>query len=150
MRLNLRSRALIVEALRSDEFGQTTGALRDEDGYCCLGVACEAAIEDGVEVLVTWNPEYGKYFFSGADGLPPQPVEDWAFDARAMLAERAWEVEVDWSQYPDIDMGTGIHIVQLTELNDTYHLTFAQIADLIEADGVRQEAAERKAANNND
>lgn len=31
----------LATALRSDEFKQTRGALRDESGYCCLGVACE-------------------------------------------------------------------------------------------------------------
>jgi hypothetical protein len=33
---------LWVEALRSGEYKQTSGALKDEfDGYCCLGVLCE-------------------------------------------------------------------------------------------------------------
>lgn len=32
-----------VEALRSGKFQQTNGALRDLDGYCCLGVACEVS-----------------------------------------------------------------------------------------------------------
>lgn len=30
-----------VEALRSGKYKQTTEALHDENGYCCLGVACE-------------------------------------------------------------------------------------------------------------
>lgn len=30
-----------VEALQGDEFEQTQGTLHDENGYCCLGVACE-------------------------------------------------------------------------------------------------------------
>lgn len=31
----------LVIALRSGEFEQTQGHLRDESGHCCLGVACE-------------------------------------------------------------------------------------------------------------
>ena len=30
-----------VEALRSGDYEQTTGWLKCETGYCCLGVACE-------------------------------------------------------------------------------------------------------------
>jgi len=30
-----------VEALRSGDFKQTQGVLKDERGHCCLGVACE-------------------------------------------------------------------------------------------------------------
>lgn len=30
-----------LKALRSGEYKQTTHTLRDEDGYCCLGVLCD-------------------------------------------------------------------------------------------------------------
>lgn len=30
-----------VEALRSGEYNQTRGRLRDDAGYCCLGVLCD-------------------------------------------------------------------------------------------------------------
>lgn len=29
-----------IEALRSGKYNQTTGALSDDDGYCCLGILC--------------------------------------------------------------------------------------------------------------
>lgn len=32
-----------VSALRGGEFAQTTGNLKDGDGYCCLGVLCVVA-----------------------------------------------------------------------------------------------------------
>jgi hypothetical protein len=32
-----------LTALRSGEYKQTAGALKDTSGYCCLGVLCEAA-----------------------------------------------------------------------------------------------------------
>ena len=33
------------ERLESGEYNQTTGALYDGDGYCCLGIACNLFIE---------------------------------------------------------------------------------------------------------
>ena len=30
-----------VRALRSGKYEQATGALRNEDGFCCLGVLCD-------------------------------------------------------------------------------------------------------------
>lgn len=39
--MNAELKAKWVEALRSGRYSQTRGALRDEDGYCCLGVLCD-------------------------------------------------------------------------------------------------------------
>lgn len=51
-----------IEALRSGLYPQTTNYLHTDDGYCCLGVACEL-----------YEKEVG--------GLNPHPVsEDDAFD----------------------------------------------------------------------
>ena len=36
-----KARAKLVEALRSGKYPQTDRALRDREGYCCLGVACD-------------------------------------------------------------------------------------------------------------
>lgn len=36
--MNERLKKRWIEALRSGRFKQTIGALRDENGYCCLGV----------------------------------------------------------------------------------------------------------------
>lgn len=39
------------EALESGEYEQTKDCLHENgDGYCCLGVACELAILDGVAI----------------------------------------------------------------------------------------------------
>jgi len=40
-----------VLALRSGEYSQTTGKLQDEQGYCCLGVACDIFIPDGMKTV---------------------------------------------------------------------------------------------------
>lgn len=30
-----------ITALRSEKYSQTKGNLRDDEGYCCLGVLCD-------------------------------------------------------------------------------------------------------------
>lgn len=37
--MNTEAVAKLVAALRSGKYKQTDGALKDGDGYCCLGVA---------------------------------------------------------------------------------------------------------------
>lgn len=37
-----------TSALRSGEYPQTTSCLRDDTGFCCLGVLTDLAIKDGV------------------------------------------------------------------------------------------------------
>ena len=93
-----------VQALRSDDYVQATGKLRDRDAFCCLGVACE------ISGLGEWD-EDNVYLGVGAS-LPPA-VRDW-------LGLREAEGE------------HGPHsIFSLTAFNDRGD-TFEQIADLIE------------------
>jgi len=40
-----------VLALRSGEYSQTKGTLQDEQGYCCLGVACDIFIPKGLKTV---------------------------------------------------------------------------------------------------
>jgi len=42
-----------LTALRSGEYNQSTGALQDSHGYCCLGVACKVTVDD--ELLLKRN-----------------------------------------------------------------------------------------------
>lgn len=39
-----------VKALRSGKFKQTQGQLQDAEGFCCLGVLCILAEQEGVDV----------------------------------------------------------------------------------------------------
>jgi len=65
---------LLVDALRSGEFTQHSGALRglvDSDGqrgYCCLGVATEVALRNGLVVEEVTDP-------NSVSGLKGQPWE---------------------------------------------------------------------------
>ena len=114
-----------VAALRSGEFKQTQGRLRrredhdpSNDGFCCLGVACELfRRETGKGV---WRETYDRKFYdrrfffntySGHSELSfvPRPVADWL----GLNKTRA--------------------CLELTALNDTGE-SFERIADVIEAE----------------
>jgi hypothetical protein len=43
-----KPRELWSKALRSKKYKQTKGALANQDGHCCLGVACDLAVKAGI------------------------------------------------------------------------------------------------------
>lgn len=47
-----RVKDLWVEALLSGDYDQGRGYLRSDKGFCCLGVLCDLAVEEGVG---TWG-----------------------------------------------------------------------------------------------
>lgn len=57
---------LWVEALRSNEFNQSRMALRNGDGFCCMGVGCEVAKLAGAIDC-----------YEGGWGGVPNVVRDW-------------------------------------------------------------------------
>lgn len=74
-----------VEALESGQYEQAKGVLarRGEDGkvrYCCLGVACDVAMRNGVN-LHTEDSETIEgspvIVYDGWDGILPEAVADW-------------------------------------------------------------------------
>jgi len=50
MSVNKERVQLLVGALRSDEFPQGQGYLQIAQGYCCLGVATEVALRNGLNL----------------------------------------------------------------------------------------------------
>lgn len=74
-----------IDALRSGEYEQGKGSLRDRDQrYCCLGVLCDLAVKHGVIQAPTYyedvdQPEsFGLYIYEGQGGLLPQSVVQWS------------------------------------------------------------------------
>ena len=66
-----------VEALRSGEYDQANGALRNGDGFCCLGVACDLA---RVELGTEWEEsDDGAARLAGSSsfGYLPVGVQRW-------------------------------------------------------------------------
>jgi hypothetical protein len=77
-----------AEALESDRFRQGTGLLHQinargvPDTFCCLGVLCELAVEEGIVDRKKAGPmaecyAYGKDYDRSTTTLP-QAVVDWA------------------------------------------------------------------------
>ena len=65
-----------VDALESGRFKQGKGVLHRTDGtWCCLGVACALAIEDGVPVATWASDDHVKY--DGRGGSLPRTVQRW-------------------------------------------------------------------------
>ena len=101
-----------IDALRSGKFEQTTGALNDDGRFCCLGVACEVAIENGIKVKKETHDD-GITAYDGDDGtLPPSVME--------------------WLGLEDRDGSFDAACSSLTYINDTLNKNFLEIADHIE------------------
>ena len=76
MAINVKNMKTWVKALRSGKYKQTTSVLHDEEGFCCLGVACD------ISGLGKWKSGlYEKrYAIDGGAGsvsVLPIPVRDW-------------------------------------------------------------------------
>ena len=107
--MNQRIKKMWLAALRSGEYQQTTGQLKDDLGFCCLGVLCDLHAKE------TGNEWKGYYYYKNEDFLPFE-VKKWA--------------SVDSCNPRTRELGGR----QLTSLNDDHDYSFAQIADVIERD----------------
>lgn len=99
-------------ALRSGRYEQGRGLLSANGKFCCLGVLCEIAVDDGI-ITKEEGDDYVDYGPEGDGLVLPSIVMKWA----GM-----------WS-------GTGARpgtCSALTTLNDEEEWTFAQIADCID------------------
>jgi hypothetical protein len=94
-----------IKALRSGEYKQISGKLGDNNGYCCLGVACEVYRKQFPLELVVRG--YGDRVYDGFYGeLPPVVREAFGLDNEQM----------------------GLCM----EMNDNQGKTFSEIADYLE------------------
>lgn len=117
----MRRRRNFVAALRSGQYHQVAGTLtklypttEEVVGHCCLGVACEQAIKDGLELKVTTAGEDRCRIYNGETTVLPDVVVNWyGFP----------------SEDPEFLPGHGNAIAA----NDSEQLSFKQIADLFEA-----------------
>jgi len=108
--------------LRSGEYKQGRNNLRvydvanEEERFCCLGVLCEIAVEDGIIPPANTTSvvrRYGVDEAYGSIGILPTVVKEWA--------------ELD---YPNGGYGIG-DVHALSNDNDTGK-SFDQIADIID------------------
>lgn len=127
----------LVDALRSGEYQQTTGALiRQPSGeqrrYCCLGVACVVAAEHGLELKFTPTPmRYGITCFIVSDGtvadasanVLPELVREWYdFDSADPF--------ISSPDYPDRDAASS---------HNDEEVPFLDIADMFEYTFLRED-----------
>lgn len=70
----------LVTALRSGEYEQCQQALRNDTGYCCLGVLTDIAVKEGVaEPWQKWNiGGRRQYTVDGINSVLPPEVRRWA------------------------------------------------------------------------
>lgn len=108
-----------LDALESDEYKQIQGQLEAEGGFCCLGVAkrvCDLREDDDI----TLRHSYAILGLYGKDG---QTSGDRVlFEQAKVVINKVFNPE--WVAYWD-------GALNLTSLNDTARLSFAQIASLI-------------------
>lgn len=77
--MNKEIKDIWCSALRSGDYPQSAGDLRNKYGYCCLGVLCDLAVQAGVidEPVVRGN-DYPVWLYDGKVSYLPVPVMDWA------------------------------------------------------------------------
>lgn len=61
-----------IEALRSGKYKQSKKALRNDDGFCCLGVAC-----DLMDSEWKYQDDEGEYYFDSENNVLPESVKAW-------------------------------------------------------------------------
>lgn len=113
-----------VNALRSGEYKQTVGYLHNDKGYCCLGVLCDVAIKNGLDLE--------EYPTLDDDSKPCIGYGD----SWSQLPREA----VDWAglECPNPFLNDDYDAVSL---NDDLRKNFNQIADLIEKKYLSDEVA---------
>jgi hypothetical protein len=116
--MNPEIKAMWVSALRSSNYKQGHGSLRNTGNeYCCLGVLCDLMPNaDGKWYIVEVHYR-SIYEFAGRSDILPDSVMMWA------------NLE---SPDPKINLGRGEY-VELSTLNDMRKYTFKEIANVIEA-----------------
>lgn len=121
-----------VEALESGKYTQGRSRLRQPDGsLCCLGVACEAAIENGVE-LIRCGDDYPDYAWKGylykqgasvldsEEGELPEPVMEW-------LGLGSSNPVIAYGEPDEAEEGE----ILATEANDQLNWSFKRIATAV-------------------
>ena len=124
MKMNPEVKAKWVEALRSGEYRQTKGYLhRNGGGFCCLGVLCDVAVKDGLDIRTEVSRMYvghrGYTSYAGETLTLPEPVAEWA----GIVTEKP-----DEGTLSDPVVGGQ----SLSTWNDEDNAKLHEIADLIE------------------
>lgn len=99
-----------INALLSGSYGQTTGQLQGEHGYCCIGVLCD--ISDRGEWDLDGNFNYKTTEYLDSDGY------------NSITTELEWDLLAEWG-FDVTEQG------DLITMNDEENLSFGEIAEWI-------------------
>lgn len=120
--MNPRVKALWLERLRSGQYQQGRVNLRNaDDEFCCLGILCEIAVEEGVIPAPSLSPEDSPVYRYGNRGRItslPDEVSEWSGVAR-------------WGGLFNTVRINSYSYDNLAHMNDD-GIPFAKIADVIE------------------
>jgi hypothetical protein len=123
LRMDPEVKAVWLTDLRSGEYQQTTARLRDQDGYCCLGVLCDRYRKS--HPGTQWELlDIGHYSFRGSTDALPNEVMLWAG-----LTQRNPEVDVRKTE-SSIERRKPLSGT-LGDINDAGN-TFDEIANIID------------------
>ena len=118
-----------VDSLRSGNFKQSSNKLQSRNGYCCLGVACEIAKNNGVSVSTVVYDDLK--FIGGVDLGEQYGVKEWlALDTENGEVLPRYIKDVKCFLLDRYSLSTSCYC--LTNVNDILELTFEQIAEVIE------------------
>jgi len=104
-----------IDALRSGNYKQTSGCLKNDDGFCCLGVAADVMAPSEWRKTVDSD---GYYSFRKMGDVGLLKHDDFL-----RLVPNYVQDRLDFSISAD----------DLAELNDSYDFTFPMIADVVES-----------------
>lgn len=117
-----------VAKLRSGDYAQTDGRLADSSGFCCLGVLCEVAVEDGILIKVedpAESDDVEKTVYKYLDKVE-------GYGSVAVLPDAV----VEWAGLPYYNPYVKVEEsnpeMPISDVNDDLKYSFSQIADLIE------------------
>lgn len=130
MTINIERVRLWVDDLRTTSSEQTTGRLYDgQDGFCCLGRACVVA---GVGDFKEGDDGDIRYVCELDDSATELP-----YDVAVWYGFIDEDLDVDGQEFvfrdPALHAPGGEMSDNASCLNDTWGLSFAEIADAIEA-----------------
>lgn len=143
----------LVAGLRSGDYAQTRGVLHQvtgagdrQIGFCCLGVACEVAIAQGLELLRSTYADCMHYDGRGKT-LPPAATRWFHFDDENPYLRIPDEVadEVTNKRFQEERVRPRT-LWSASDLNDLYKFTLAQIADCFEYTYLPQDWEQTRAA----
>ena len=89
-----------VKALRAGKYEQTTGDLKNDEGFCCLGVLCDLAAKDGGS---TWTNDCGGGFsYKDKSGILSDDMRKFVFGRKSALHNKLIDLNDNGSTFKEI------------------------------------------------